>query len=87
MADGGADMRYIQHPSNNFVLGAPKGWDQKELPCGALPVTRTLVEGQPAMVSFWKPSPEDLAALNRGEFVALWVYGDGHPVVAVDVSP
>lgn len=80
-------MRYIQHPSNNFVLGAPKGWDQKELPCGALPVTRTRVEDQACMVSFWKPSAEDLAALNRGEFITLWVYGEGHPVVAVDVSP
>lgn len=76
-------MRYVQHPSNNFVLGAPKGWDQKELPCGALPVTRTEVEGKPVMVSFWRPDAADLAALNRGEAVTLWVYGETHPVVAV----
>lgn len=87
MAGGGAEMRYTQHPSNNFVLGAPKGWDQKELPCGALPVTRTTVEGQACMVSFWKPSPEDLAALNRGEHISLWIYGEIHPVVAIGVDP
>jgi len=80
-------MRYIQHPSNNFVLGAPKGWDQKELPCGALPVTSLDVEGKPAMVSFWRPDAEELAALNAGGTVALWVYGTTHPVVAVGVDP
>lgn len=80
-------MRYIQHPSNNGVLGAPKGWDQKELPCGALPITRAHVEGQAVMVSFWRPDADELAALNRGESVALWVYGEAHPVVAIGVSP
>lgn len=80
-------MRYTQHPSNNHVLGAPPGWDQKELPCGALPVTQLLVEGKPAMVSFWKPDESDLAALAKGGMVTLWVYGASHPVVAVGVEP
>ena len=80
-------MRYTQHPSNNHVFGAPAGWDQKELPCGALPVTRTEVEGHVVMVSFWKPDAEELAALNRGDAVLLWVYGAVHPVVAVGVTP
>nr|WP_315242039.1 hypothetical protein [uncultured Albidiferax sp.] len=80
-------MRYTQHPTNNDVLGAPKGWNQTELPCGALPVTRTTVEGQPVMVSFWRPDAEELAALNRGDAVSLWIYGGGHPVVAIGVSP
>lgn len=79
-------MRYTQHPSNNQVLGAPAGWDQKELPCGALPVTRTEVEGHRAMVSFWRPEPEELVALNAGGTVALFIYGDTHPVVAMGVA-
>ena len=80
-------MDRTQHPSNNFVLGAPVGWNQKELPCSALPVTRLVVDGKPAMVSFWRPTPEELAALNRGGTVALWVYGEAHPPVAVGVEP
>lgn len=76
-------MHFTQHPSNNAVLGAPPGWDQKELPCGALPVTRTDVEGKPVMVSFWRPDADELAALAKGGTVALFVYGDAHPVVAM----
>jgi hypothetical protein len=80
-------MDRTQHPSNNQVLGAPVGWDQAELPCGALPITRTQVDGQPAMVSFWRPSADELALLSRGGLVALWVFGTGHPPVAVAVEP
>ena len=79
-------MRFHQHPSNNFVLGAPSGWDQKALECGALPVTRAEVEGQPVMVSFWKPDAAELKALVDGGSVSLWIYGQGHPVVAVGVE-
>lgn len=80
-------MQYIQHPSNNAVLGAPQGWNQKELPCGALPVTRTDVEGKPVMVSFWRPDADELAALAKGGTVALFIYGEAHPVVALAASP
>ena len=80
-------MDRTQHPSNNHVLGAPVGWDQKELPCSALPVTRVEQDGMPAMVSFWRPTAAELAALNKGGTVALWVYGVAHPPVAVGVEP
>lgn len=80
-------MRYTQHPSNNHVLGAPVGWDQKELPCGALPVTCVEVGGKLAMVSYWKPDAADLAALAKGAMVALVVYGSAHPPVALEVEP
>ena len=36
-------MHKIQHLSNNGDLDAPAGWDQGELPCNALPSTRTYV--------------------------------------------
>jgi hypothetical protein len=74
-----------QHPSNNSVLGAPEGWDQAQLPCDALPVTRTEWNGQPAIVSYWKPTPEELAQLAEGAWVALWVAGNTHPPVALEV--
>jgi hypothetical protein len=79
-------MRYIQHPTNNHVLGAPGGWDQKAIECGALPVTCTELQGVPVMVSFWKPDRRDLEALANGGHIALWVCGAAHPVVAVDVQ-
>jgi hypothetical protein len=79
-------MRFTQHTSNNGVLGAPPGWDQKELPCGALPITRTEIDGHAVMVSFWKPDAEELAALNRGDSISLWIYGAQHPVVAMGVT-
>lgn len=80
-------VKFVQHPSNNGVFGAPDGWDQKQLPCGALPVTHTTADSIPAVVSFWKPSPEELAALNAGEHVVLWVIGGGMPPVAIEVRP
>ena len=75
-----------QHPSNNLVLGAPAGWDQAQLPCDALAVTRTEVQGQPAIVSYWEPMPEEIALLQVGGKVALWVFGTGHPPVVVGVE-
>jgi hypothetical protein len=80
-------MIKTQHPSNNSVLGAPAGWDQAQLPCDALPVTRTDWNGAPAIVSYWTPTPEELIALAAGAKVALWVVGDTHPPVALKVAP
>lgn len=80
------DMNKIQHPSNNDVLGAPEGWRQDELPCGALPITRTHVGDLPAVVSYWRPGAEELAALNAGGCVALWVLGATMPPVSLEVD-
>ena len=79
-------MRKHQHPSNNAVLGAPAGWDQAELPCGALPVTRTECDGLPVVVSYWMPSADELAALNAGKPVALWVVGSTVPPISMEVG-
>jgi hypothetical protein len=79
-------MQKIQHPSNNGVLGAPADWDQGELPCGALPITRTHVGDLPAVVSYWRPSVEELAVLNAGGSIALWVVGATMPPVMLDVE-
>lgn len=80
-------MNKIQHPSNNRVLGAPKGWDQKELPCDALPVTDVTIEGHPAVMSFWRPTPEEIAAIQAGALIALSVIGSTMPPVALMVIP
>ena len=79
-------MNRIQHHTNNAVLGAPAGWNQQDLPCGALPVTRTQIDGLAAVVSFWRPTAEELAALNAGGAVQLCVLGQTMPPVSVGVE-
>ncbi len=80
-------MRPTQHPSNNRVLGAPKGWDQGALPCGALAITDAVYEGVPHVISFWRPDADELARLNAGGTVALWITGRTMPPVSVAVEP
>lgn len=82
-----AAMQKIQHRSNNGVLGAPAGWDQGELPCNALPITRPHVGDLPAVVSYWRPDADELAALNAGGAIRLWVVGATMPPVMLDVEP
>jgi hypothetical protein len=80
-------MRVTQHPTNNRVIGAPKGWDQKEVPCGAVPVTDYVHEGLPVVITYWRPTAEEVAALARGEFLQLSVVGTSMPPVAIEVGP
>lgn len=80
-------MRPTQHPSNTRVLGAPAGWDQQQLECSALAITDVTVDEQPAVVSFWQPSTEELAILNAGGTIALWVFGRDMPPVALHAEP
>lgn len=81
-------MNKIQHPSNNHVLGAPKDWDQSKLRCEALAVTVHEDDpNNPAICSFWKPTPEELQQLNNGEHVCLWIFGRSMPPVALTVMP
>jgi hypothetical protein len=80
-------MQFTQHASNNAVLCAPADWDHSSVNCSALPITRTQVAGQPVMVSFWRPTAEELALLNAGHQVSLYVYGTTHPPVSIGVEP
>ncbi len=79
-------MNKIQHSTNNAVLGAPRGWNQGEVPCDALPVTRTECEGLAVVVSYWRPTAEELAVLVAGGSVALMVVGTTMPPVALMVD-
>ena len=79
-------MNKIQHISNNAVLGAPQDWDQGEMPCNALPITRRHVGDLPVVLSYWRPDAGELAALNAGGAVRLWVVGATMPPVMLDVE-
>lgn len=82
----GNEMRATQHKTNNRVLGAPKGWDQAELPCNAIALTDVLVEGMPAVMTFWIPDASELAVLNAGGFVTLCIPGNTMPPAAIRVE-
>ena len=68
-------------------LGKPAGWDEAvNGPCESLAILDTEHNGQPVMVSKWLPTPEELASLNAGQSIFLWVFGTRHPAVALTVG-
>lgn len=70
-------MKSIQHPACNDIVRRPEGTTEEE--CGDLHIMRK--DG--TVWSFWKPSAEDLLALNAGGAVALIVNSPTHPPVKV----
>lgn len=74
----------MQHPSNNRVLGAPKGVPIED--CKALAVTDTVMNDAPAVASFWRPDAQELALLNAGKAVVLMVQGQTHAPLFVGVE-
>lgn len=77
-------MNIYPHPACNIVMKAPKG---EEDTVQDLPVFKTIDQGELSMWSFWKPTPEELEALNSNAAVVLIVYGTGpHPVVAMTTT-
>lgn len=79
-------MRAIQHPSNNRVLGAPKNWDQDELPCAAIALTDTVIDGVQCVVTYWRPSLEERKALIHGGDIRLAIVGNTMPPVSIGVE-
>ena len=74
-----------QHPTNNDVLGAPPGVPIDE--CNALPITRIQYsDGTPAVASYWRPTPAELALLAQGAAVRLTVLGATHPPLMLGVD-
>jgi hypothetical protein len=68
-------------------LGKPVDWDdEKNGSCGSLPIRDEQVRGANVMVSAWTPTPGELARLNAGAPIYLYVWGTSHPPVAVEVS-
>jgi hypothetical protein len=67
------------------LLGPPGDWIQElDGDCGHLAIRDTMWDGHQALVSAWKPSPEDLQTLKNGGCITLYIIGqNSHPVVAV----
>lgn len=67
-------------------LGAPKGWDpEKDGPCAHLPIRDELIAGVPWMVSAHEFTPDEIALINAGATLELWIQGQTHPVVGMRV--
>lgn len=60
------------------------GLDQRYRPLPLLDVVGE--DGTPYMISAWRPTPEELERLNRGEYVQLSVMGNVPPPVKVEVT-
>lgn len=50
-------------------------------------IDERVVGPTPSMVTAWEPTPEELAALNKGARVHVRLLGDMHPPIMVDVGP
>ena len=78
-------MNRHQHATNNDVLGAPLGVPVDE--CNALPITRIQYsDGTLAVVSYWRPTPDELMLLGRGNAVRLTVLGTTHSPLMLGVD-
>lgn len=70
------------------TIGAPVDWDQTlDGECGVIFVTDTIetLSGMNMMYSVYKPTAEDLAALNAGGALRLGIMGRTHPVFQLQV--
>jgi len=81
-------MTPIKHQSNNVFVGPPKSWDDRggRLRLPALHVTQGTVSGVKVMVSYWEPSPDEVAMLLAGGKLQLTCLG-GQPACNVSVLP
>lgn len=80
-------MTPIQHRLCNKVyeVATPQGPDN---PIRPLPVLRLQLEdGRPAVVSFWKPSEDELRSLQAGAVVAVWSLGESIRPMHLEVEP
>lgn len=80
-------MNIINHPLCTTVIGAPA--DMRDGSCEGLPVAYDMDKHGTWAVSFWKPDPAELAIINEGGTVALYVRAQGrqHPVVGMGAYP
>lgn len=52
-----------------------------------LPIKDIDLDGVPAMVSSWQPTPAELAALAAGAPIYVTLLGTAHPPIMVGIGP
>lgn len=79
-------MEPIKHPIANRTIRPPKDWNPADGECASLEVYVQVLDGGGMLIqSAWKPSEEELAALNAGCAVCLGVFGTSIPPMYVGV--
>lgn len=67
-------------------LGKPEDWPEGK-PCQVLHIRDIEIDnGDNVMASAWVPTPDEAKALGEGAHIHLWVWGKGHPPVAITVA-
>ena len=80
-------MNPVDHPNTTRRFGAPADWTpERDGACGTLSIADVEGAGGLFMESLWRPTPEELAALQAGGAVVLGIRGVVHPVVYVSVT-
>lgn len=64
-------------------LGAPQKWNHEH---DGLCHTLEIWDRNGWMISAWRPTDKELERLNRGEALLLWIQGNCHPVVSLEVN-
>lgn len=75
-------MLPVSFPEQNFTFTKPEGWTDEQ--CSDLNVWKGHdTNQQPRIISAWKPSKEDLDALNNGGVIYLDIVSSGQPPVSL----
>lgn len=74
-------MEIVKIDGCTRVLGAPSDWDHTKAECVGLPI---FDHPEGWMISEWRPTVEELQALQNGGTIRLWVSGSAHPVVSIE---
>lgn len=80
-------MKPVTFAGQTLIMGRPYGTPASK--CGGLPmrvVPSTIWPGAKSYTSYFKPTPEELAALNAGACVELNVHGNTHPPLSMNVD-
>lgn len=80
-------MEILRHPLCVTELDPPA--DMRDGSCEPLPIAICTDEHGMWSISFWKPDTDELAKLQAGGAIALWVRATGrqHPVVGLGIQP
>ncbi len=73
-------MNPYRHHLCNDTLLRPPGTTEEQ--CGDLPIRRQ----QGGVISFWRPTPEEVRLIAKGEPVMLIAQGTTHPPVCLLVQ-
>jgi ABC-type cobalt transport system substrate-binding protein len=80
-------MDFAPHPAATRRFGPPADWNEDvHGPCGTLEIADLSTTSGPYMESLWRPTADELEALNRGATIQLGIRGTVHPVIYMGVT-